>query len=307
MWPVRSAHDGQARLSFLKTCTGLAGTIAQHSAAALSVVRKAHDEGNHLNDMAKNLILWVVIALVLLAVFNRFAGVQGPVRKVTYSDFVTQVEDHRISQVMIDGYTLTGLYTNNEKFEVNLPPTIRDDKTDGPAAARWCPGRGPADRKAEHLVAAADRQLSDSCDYRGFCLFHAPDAGRCAARVGPMGFGKSKARLLSEDQIKTTFGDVAGIDEAKEDVRELVDFLKDPGKFQRLGGRIPRGVLMVGSPGTGKTLLAKAIAGEARVPFFTISGSDFVEMFVGVGASRCAGHVRAGQETGALHYFHRRD
>ena len=103
---------------------------------------------------------------------------------------------------------------------------------------------------------------------------------------GPMSFGKSKARMMSEDQIKTTFDDVAGVEEAKEDVRELVDFLRDPGKFQRLGGHIPRGVLMAGSPGTGKTLLAKAIAGEAKVPFFSISGSDFVEMFVGVGASR---------------------
>ena len=123
---------------------------------------------------------------------------------------------------------------------------------------------------------------------------------------GPMSFGRSKAKLLSEDQIQTTFADVAGVDEAKEDVQELVEFLRDPGKFQRLGGHIPRGVLMVGQPGTGKTLLAKAIAGEAKVPFFSISGSDFVEMFVGV-ARRGARYVRASEETGAVHHFHRRD
>ncbi len=119
-----------------------------------------------------------------------------------------------------------------------------------------------------------------------FMFFMRQMQGGAGGKGGPMSFGKSKARLLSEDQVKTTFADVAGCDEAKEEVSELVEFLRDPGKFQRLGGRIPRGVLMVGPPGTGKTLLAKAIAGEAKVPFFTISGSDFVEMFVGVGASR---------------------
>ena len=119
-----------------------------------------------------------------------------------------------------------------------------------------------------------------------FMFFMRQMQGGASGRGGPMAFGKSKARLLSEDQINTTFADVAGVDEAKEDVHELVDFLRDPSRFQRLGGRIPQGVLMVGPPGTGKTLLAKAIAGEAKVPFFSISGSDFVEMFVGVGASR---------------------
>jgi len=252
---------------------------------ALTVVRRAHDEGNHLNDMAKNLILWVVIALVLLAVFNRFAGVQGPVRKVTYSEFVTQVEDHRVSQVIIDGYTLTGLYTNSEKFEVNLPPTIRDDRLmDHLLLGGVKVEAKPIEKQSiwSQLLIASFPILVIIAVFMFFMRQMQGGGGK----GGPMGFGKSKARLLSEDQIKTTFGDVAGVDEAKEDVRELVDFLKDPGKFQRLGGRIPRGVLMVGSPGTGKTLLAKAIAGEARVPFFTISGSDFVEMFVGVGASR---------------------
>ena len=120
-----------------------------------------------------------------------------------------------------------------------------------------------------------------------------------------MGFGKSRAKLLTERQGRVTFEDVAGVDEAKDDLKEIVDFLRDPQKFQRLGGRIPKGVLLVGPPGTGKTLLARAIAGEANVPFFTISGSDFVEMFVGVGASPRARHVRAGQEEFALHRLHR--
>jgi cell division protease FtsH len=124
---------------------------------------------------------------------------------------------------------------------------------------------------------------------------------------GAMSFGKSRARLLNEEQVSISFADVAGVEEAKEEVREIVDFLKDPAKFQKLGGKIPKGVLMVGSPGTGKTLLARAIAGEAKVPFFTISGSDFVEMFVGVGASPCARHVRAGQEERAVHHLHRRN
>ena len=122
-----------------------------------------------------------------------------------------------------------------------------------------------------------------------------------------MGFGKSKAKLLTERHGRVTFEDVAGVDEAKEDLQEIVEFLKDPHKFQRLGGKIPKGALLVGPPGTGKTLLARAIAGEANVPFFTISGSDFVEMFVGVGASRGARHVRAGQEERTLHHLHRRN
>jgi ATP-dependent Zn proteases len=126
-------------------------------------------------------------------------------------------------------------------------------------------------------------------------------------RGGAMSFGKSKARLMGEDQVKVTFADVAGVDEAKEEVQELVEFLRDPGKFQKLGGKIPRGVLMVGSPGTGKTLLAKAIAGEAKVPFFTISGSDFVEMFVGVGASRVRDMFDQAKKTLSLHHLYRRD
>ncbi len=239
-----------------------------------------------MNDMAKNLILWVVIALVLLTVFKNFDGIQGSTQKVNYSDFVSQVENGQVSRVLIDGYTLNGTYINNERFEVNLPPTIRDDKLmDDMLHSNVQVEAKPIEKQSiwsQLLVASFPILVIIAV----FMFFMRQMQGGGGGKGGPMSFGKSKARLLSEDQIKTTFADVAGVDEAKQDVQELVDFLRDPSKFQRLGGRIPRGVLMVGSPGTGKTLLAKAIAGEAKVPFFTISGSDFVEMFVGVGASR---------------------
>ena len=239
-----------------------------------------------MNDMAKNLILWVIIALVLLTVFKNFDGMQTSTQKVNYSDFVTQVENGQVSRVLIDGYTVNGAYTNNERFEVNIPPAVRDDKLmDDMLRSGVQVEAKPIEKQSiwsQLLVASFPILVIIAV----FMFFMRQMQGGGGGKGGPMSFGKSKARLLSEDQIKTTFADVAGVDEAKEDVQELVDFLKDPGKFQRLGGRIPRGVLMVGSPGTGKTLLAKAIAGEAKVPFFTISGSDFVEMFVGVGASR---------------------
>ena len=239
-----------------------------------------------MNDMAKNLILWVIIALVLLTVFRNFDGMQTSVQKISYSDFVSRVDNHQVSQVVIDGYTLTGVLNDNKRFEVNLPPTVRDDRLmDEMLRSNVQVEARPIEKQSiwtQLLVASFPILVIVVV----FMFFMRQMQGGGSGRGGPMSFGKSKARLLSEDQIKTTFADVAGVDEAKEDVQELVDFLKDPGKFQRLGGRIPRGVLMVGSPGTGKTLLAKAIAGEARVPFFTISGSDFVEMFVGVGASR---------------------
>ncbi len=239
-----------------------------------------------MNDMAKNLILWVIIALVLLTVFKNFDGMQTSTQKVNYSDFVTQVDNGQVSRVLIDGYTLSGSYTNNERFEVNLPPTVRDDKLmDEMLRGGVQVEAKPIEKQSiwsQLLVASFPILVIIAV----FMFFMRQMQGGGGGKGGPMSFGKSKARLLSEDQIKTTFADVAGVDEAKEDVQELVDFLKDPSKFQRLGGRIPRGVLMCGSPGTGKTLLAKAIAGEAKVPFFTISGSDFVEMFVGVGASR---------------------
>ncbi|MGI9274666.1 MAG: ATP-dependent zinc metalloprotease FtsH [Endozoicomonas sp.] len=236
--------------------------------------------------MAKNLILWVIIALVLLTVFKNFDGMQTSTQKVSYSDFVSMVENRQVSKVVIDGYNITGVLSSSERFETNLPPAVPDNKLmDELLRGNVQIESKPIEKQSiwiQLLVASFPILVILAV----FMFFMRQMQGGGGGRGGPMSFGKSKARLLSEDQIKTTFADVAGVEEAKEDVQELVDFLKDPGKFQRLGGRIPRGVLMVGPPGTGKTLLAKAIAGEAKVPFFTISGSDFVEMFVGVGASR---------------------
>ncbi|MGI9282565.1 MAG: ATP-dependent zinc metalloprotease FtsH [Endozoicomonas sp.] len=236
--------------------------------------------------MAKNLILWVIIALVLLTVFKNFDGMQSSTQKLSYSDFVSAVENRQVSKVVIDGFTITGLMSSSERFETNLPPAVPDNQLmDELLRANVQIESKPIEKQSiwtQLLVASFPILVILAV----FMFFMRQMQGGGGGRGGPMSFGKSKARLLSEDQIKTTFADVAGVEEAKEDVQELVDFLKDPGKFQRLGGRIPRGVLMVGPPGTGKTLLAKAIAGEAKVPFFTISGSDFVEMFVGVGASR---------------------
>ena len=237
-----------------------------------------------MNDMAKNLILWVVIAIVLLSVFNNFSSHSGT-QPIPYSQFIEYVESGQIDSVVVDGSTISGETVANEKFETVLPPIADIDLMpillENNVAIE---GRAPEKQSlwAQLLVACFPILLIVAI----FMFFMRQMQGGGGGRGGPMTFGKSRARLLSEDQIKTTFADVAGCDEAKDEVQELVEFLRDPGKFQRLGGKIPRGVLMVGSPGTGKTLLAKAIAGEAKVPFFTISGSDFVEMFVGVGASR---------------------
>jgi cell division protease FtsH len=236
-----------------------------------------------LNDMAKNLILWFVIAAVLLAVFNNFND-ESPDKQLTYSDFVAEVQRDRVRQVVIEGSLISGEFNDNEAFETVLPsvedPKLMDDLLSHNVKVMGKQPEGPS-LWSQLLVAAFPILL-----IVGVFMFFMRQMQGGGGGKGPMSFGKSKARMLAEDQINTTFDDVAGVEEAKEEVGELVEFLRDPGKFQRLGGHIPRGVLMVGSPGTGKTLLAKAIAGEAKVPFFTISGSDFVEMFVGVGASR---------------------
>jgi cell division protease FtsH len=234
--------------------------------------------------MAKNLLLWLVIAAVLLTVFNNFS-VQPSKEQLLYSQFIEEVQQDRVQRVIIDGLTITGQRVDNSSFETIRPllddPKLIDDLIRHRVQVE---GRKPEQQSlwTQLLVACFPILIIIAV----FMFFMRQMQGGGGGRGGPMAFGKSKARLLSEDQINTTFADVAGVDEAKDDVQELVEFLSDPGKFQRLGGRIPRGVLMVGQPGTGKTLLAKAIAGEAKVPFFTISGSDFVEMFVGVGASR---------------------
>ncbi|MFT7130798.1 MAG: cell division protease FtsH [Gammaproteobacteria bacterium] len=237
-----------------------------------------------MNDLAKNLLLWLVIAAVLLSVFNNFSA---PPAKETlnYSQFIEEVQQDRVSRVVIDGLTISGQRADNTSFETIRPllddPKLIDDLLEHRVQVE---GRKPEQQSlwTQLLVACFPILIIIAV----FMFFMRQMQGGAGGKGGPMSFGKSKARLMGEDQIKTTFADVAGVDEAKEDVKELVEFLSDPGKFQKLGGRIPRGVLMVGQPGTGKTLLAKAIAGEAKVPFFSISGSDFVEMFVGVGASR---------------------
>ena len=237
-----------------------------------------------MNDMAKNLILWLIIAAVLVTVMNNFSSPNEP-QTLNYSDFIQQVKDGRVERVAVDGYVITGKRNDGDSFKT-IRPAIQDNGLIGDLVDNHVvvEGKQPEQQSiwTQLLVASFPILVIIAV----FMFFMRQMQGGAGGKGGPMSFGKSKARLLSEDQVKTTLADVAGCDEAKEEVGELVEFLRDPGKFQRLGGRIPRGVLMVGPPGTGKTLLAKAIAGEAKVPFFTISGSDFVEMFVGVGASR---------------------
>ena len=237
-----------------------------------------------MNDMAKNLILWLIIAAVLVTVMNNFSSPPES-HKLNYSEFIQQVQEGKVKEVTVDGYLISAKSIDGNTFDI-VRPAIADnglikDLMDNNVAIV---GKQPEQQSiwTQLLVASFPILVMIAV----VMFFMRQMQGGAGGKGGPMSFGKSKARLLSEDQVKTTFADVAGCDEAKEEVSELVEFLRDPGKFQRLGGRIPRGVLMVGSPGTGKTLLAKAVAGEAKVPFFTISGSDFVEMFVGVGASR---------------------
>ena len=233
--------------------------------------------------MAKNFVLWAVIAAVLMMVFNNFQSV-GRGQEYSYSQFMTAVQNGQVEKVTISGQSITGRTTSGETFESVLP--TYDEKLIDTLLDHRVEVVGEKPEKQGFFAQLLLASLPILIIIAVFMLFMRQMQGGAGGKGGPMAFGKSKAKLLSEDQIKTTFADVAGCDEAKEDVKELVDFLSDPSKYQRLGGNIPRGVLMVGQPGTGKTLLAKAIAGEARVPFFSISGSDFVEMFVGVGASR---------------------
>ena len=233
--------------------------------------------------MVKNLVLWLVIAAVLLTVFNNFSA-QTKTQAMDYSQFIELVQGGQVKQVVIDGLSFDIETIDGREYSTVRPmvedPRLMDDLISNKVRVI---GKEPEKQSiwTQLLVASFPILVIIAV----FMFFMRQMQGGGGGK-GPMSFGKSKARLMSEDQIKTTFADVAGVDEAKEDVKELVEFLRDPSKFQRLGGKIPRGVLMVGQPGTGKTLLAKAIAGEAKVPFFSISGSDFVEMFVGVGASR---------------------
>ncbi|MGC3980113.1 MAG: ATP-dependent zinc metalloprotease FtsH [Steroidobacteraceae bacterium] len=237
-----------------------------------------------MNDLAKNVILWVVIAVILAAVFSNFSGRAGAPQEIAYSTFLEQVKSNSVSQVTFQGDMISGTRTNGEKF-LSYSPETDNSALIGTLSSHNVTFSAAAPERQSFLMQLFVSSFPILLLIGVWVYFMRQMQGGAGGR-GAMSFGKSRARMLSEDQVQVTFADVAGVDEAKEEVVEIVEFLKDPGKFQRLGGKIPRGVLMVGSPGTGKTLLARAIAGEAKVPFFTISGSDFVEMFVGVGASR---------------------
>ena len=235
-----------------------------------------------MNDMAKNLILWVIIAIVLMSVFNNFTSNQPKSQTLAYSDFFAQVKQGQVKEVTISGRSIEGATVGGQRFSTYSPgdDLLVNDLLKNNVVINAGPPEKPS------ILMSILINWFPLFILIGLWVFFMRQMQGGAGGRGAMSFGKSRARMLSEDQVKITFQDVAGVEEAKEEVAELVEFLRDPGKFQKLGGKIPKGVLMVGPPGTGKTLLAKAIAGEAKVPFFTISGSDFVEMFVGVGASR---------------------
>lgn len=235
-----------------------------------------------MNNLGKNLALWIIIALLLVALFNLFqnSSGRGPTSQMAFSDFLNEVDRNNVAEVTIQGNVITGRMGDNRAFSTYAPQDP-----------------GLVDRLTGHKVRITAAPVEDNTNlfsmliswfpmllFIGVWIFFMRQMQSGGGKA--MGFGKSRARLLTEKVGRVTFDDVAGIDEAKQELEEIVEFLKDPQKFQRLGGKIPKGCLLVGPPGTGKTLLARAIAGEANVPFFTISGSDFVEMFVGVGASR---------------------
>lgn len=237
-----------------------------------------------LNDFVKNLLLWLIIAVILISVFNNFGPRQATEERFNYSDFIHQVAQGNVQSVTIDKNVIHGVTQNNKPFITYMP---MDDRYLLPELIKKGVNvKGIPPQQQSILTRILIDWLPTFIFFIvvWYLLMRQMQGG--GSGRGALSFGRSRARLLGEDQVNVTFADVAGVEEAKEEVKELVDFLKEPGKFQKLGGKIPRGVLLVGSPGTGKTLLAKAVAGEAKVPFFTISGSDFVEMFVGVGASR---------------------
>ncbi len=234
-----------------------------------------------MNNLIKNVAIWLVIALVLMTVFNQFSTRQASQKAVEYSQFIEEVKQGRIAKVTIEGRVLKGVKTTGERFTTYSPsdPWLVSDLLKNGVIIEAKPEEEPS------LLMNIFVSWFPMLLLIGVWIFFMRQM-QGGGRGGAFSFGKSRARMLDESNNTITFTDVAGCEEAKEEVAELVEFLRDPSKFQKLGGRIPRGVLMVGNPGTGKTLLAKAIAGEAKVPFFSISGSDFVEMFVGVGAAR---------------------
>lgn len=235
-----------------------------------------------MNDAIKTILLWMVIGIILISVFNNFGPRREPEEKISYSSLLNEIKQGNVKSATISEQNITGTLQNNKTFTSYLPmrqdAALLQDMINKNVVIKGKPPEQPG--ILMHLL----NLLPWIILFAIWIYVLRQQAG--GGKGGAFSFGRSRARLLNADQVKVTFSDVAGCEEAKEEVKELVDFLKDPGKFQRLGGKIPRGVLLVGPPGTGKTLLAKAVAGEAKVPFFTISGSDFVEMFVGVGASR---------------------
>ncbi len=233
--------------------------------------------------MLKSILLWVVIALVLMTVFQNF-GVRTASNTIPYSEFILDVKTGKVVSVTIEERDISGQFVDGARFNTYSPETSNEALI-GTLLENNVEVLGAGPGRNSFWIHAFISWFPILLLLAIWIYFMRQMQGGTGGR-GALSFGKSRARMLSEDQVKITFNDVAGVEEAKEEVVELVEFLKDPGKFQKLGGKIPRGVLLVGSPGTGKTLLARAIAGEAQVPFFTISGSDFVEMFVGVGASR---------------------
>ena len=234
-----------------------------------------------MNNMLKNLVIWLVIGLVLMTVFNQFQTRQQAQSPMDYSQFYEEMKAGRITEVMIEGRSLKGKTTDGKTVTSYSPgdPWLVSDLLKQGVKIKAKPEEEPS------LLMNIFVSWFPMLLLIGVWIFFMRQM-QGGGRGGAFSFGKSRARMLDESTNTVTFADVAGCEEAKEEVAELVDFLRDPSKFQKLGGRIPRGVLMVGNPGTGKTLLARAIAGEAKVPFFSISGSDFVEMFVGVGAAR---------------------
>jgi cell division protease FtsH len=234
-----------------------------------------------MNNMFKNIAIWLVVALVMMTVFNQFGSHQTAQAQMDYSQFVDEVKQGQIAKVVIENHVIKGVKNDGKRFSTYAPsdPWMVSDLLKNGVAIEAKPEEEPS-FLTQIFISWFPMLL-----LIGVWVFFMRQM-QGGGKGGAFSFGKSKAKMMDESTNQITFADVAGCDEAKEEVSELVDFLRDPSKFQKLGGRVPRGVLMAGSPGTGKTLLAKAIAGEAKVPFFSISGSDFVEMFVGVGASR---------------------
>ncbi len=247
-----------------------------------------------MSNFGRNLALWVIIAVMLVLLFNVFqpGGGQHASQQLAYSDFIGDVNGGRVRSVVIQQHNVTGTLTDGTSFETYLPedPNLVSRLTDKGVEVVAKPEDSDVNPLVRYLLQWLPMLLLIGAWF--FVMRQMQSGGGRA-----MGFGKSRARMLTEKQGRMTFEDVAGIDEAKGELQEVVEFLKDPQKFQRLGGKIPKGVLLIGPPGTGKTLLARAIAGEANVPFFTISGSDFVEMFVGVGASRVRDMFEQGKKS----------